>query len=189
MIVRTTVKSIQDIMCQDVGVDGDAQRISQLTWMFFLKIIDDQDQELELTRDGYRSPIPRIWVLTIVDTWSRICPVMRVCRSATAMVVIEALDEARHTFGLPHTIRVDQGCQFTSKELDLWAYTRGITLDFSRLGKPTDNAGGIRPSARRRGRETLSLFEREEIFQRAQHAMFVAFDCSAIGTICIDHQP
>src|SRR5947209_2995246 len=58
MIVRTTVKSIQDIMRQDVGVDGDAQRISQLCWMFFLKIIDDQDQELELTRDGYRSPIP-----------------------------------------------------------------------------------------------------------------------------------
>ncbi|WP_441281152.1 N-6 DNA methylase [Tardiphaga sp. 862_B3_N1_1] len=59
MIVRTTVKSIQDIMRQDIGVDGDAQRISQLTWMFFLKIIDDQDQELELTKDGYRSPIPK----------------------------------------------------------------------------------------------------------------------------------
>ena len=58
MIVRTTVKSIQDIMRQDTGVDGDAQRISQLCWMFFLKIIDDQDQELELLRDNYRSPIP-----------------------------------------------------------------------------------------------------------------------------------
>jgi type I restriction enzyme M protein len=58
MIVRTTVKSIQYIMRQDVGVDGDAQRISQLTWLFFLKIIDDQDQELEITRDDYRSPIP-----------------------------------------------------------------------------------------------------------------------------------
>jgi type I restriction enzyme M protein len=59
MIVRTTVKSIQDIMRQDVGVDGDAQRISQLCWMFFLKIIDDQDQDLELARDDYRSPIPK----------------------------------------------------------------------------------------------------------------------------------
>ncbi len=58
MNVRTTVKSIQDIMRQDVGVDGDAQRISQLCWMFFLKIIDDQDQELELMQDNYRSPIP-----------------------------------------------------------------------------------------------------------------------------------
>jgi type I restriction enzyme M protein len=44
-------------MRQDVGVDGDAPRIRQLCWMFFLKIIDDQDQELELTRDGYRSSI------------------------------------------------------------------------------------------------------------------------------------
>jgi len=58
MSVRTTVKSIQDIMRQDTGVDGDAQRISQLCWMFFLKIIDDQDQELELLRRDYRSPIP-----------------------------------------------------------------------------------------------------------------------------------
>jgi type I restriction enzyme M protein len=59
MSVRTLVKSIQDIMRQDTGVDGDAQRISQLCWMFFLKIIDDQDQELELTHDDYRSPIPK----------------------------------------------------------------------------------------------------------------------------------
>ena len=46
-------------MRQDAGVDGDAQRISQLCWMFFLKIIDDQDQELELMQDDYRSPIPK----------------------------------------------------------------------------------------------------------------------------------
>jgi type I restriction enzyme M protein len=58
MSVRTLVKSIQDIMRQDSGVDGDAQRISQLCWMFFLKIIDDQDQEFEITQPGYRSPIP-----------------------------------------------------------------------------------------------------------------------------------
>ena len=59
MSVRTLVKSIQDIMRQDSGVDGDAQRIGQLCWMFFLKIIDDQDQELELLASDYRSPIPK----------------------------------------------------------------------------------------------------------------------------------
>src|SRR3979411_2639928 len=59
MSVRTSVKSIQDIMRQDSGVDGDAQRISQLCWMFFLKIIDDQDQELEMLKGDYRSPIPK----------------------------------------------------------------------------------------------------------------------------------
>ena len=42
--------------------------------------------------------------------------------------------------GYPTTIRVDQGTEFVSRDLDLWAYTRGVTLDFSRPGKPTDNA-------------------------------------------------
>ncbi len=53
---------------------------------------------------------------------------------------LRSLEEAKRTFGLPHTIRVDNGCQFTSKELDLWAYANSVTLDFSRPGKPTDNA-------------------------------------------------
>jgi type I restriction enzyme M protein len=57
MTVRTTVKAIQDIMRQDAGVDGDAQRISQLCWMFFLKILDDQDQQLELMDGAYVSPM------------------------------------------------------------------------------------------------------------------------------------
>ena len=59
MSVNTLVKSIQNIMRQDTGVDGDAQRIGQLCWMFFLKIIDDQDKELELTEENYTSPIPK----------------------------------------------------------------------------------------------------------------------------------
>ncbi len=58
MSVRNIVKTIQNIMRQDAGVDGDAQRISQLCWMFFLKIVDDQDQEQELFDKAYRSPIP-----------------------------------------------------------------------------------------------------------------------------------
>ena len=58
MSVRTLVKSIQDIMRTDAGINGDAQRIEQLCWMFFLKIIDDQDTELELMQEGYVSPIP-----------------------------------------------------------------------------------------------------------------------------------
>ncbi len=43
-------------------------------------------------------------------------------------------------YGCPKTIRVDNGPEFISKELDLWAYMHGVTLDFSRPGKPTDNA-------------------------------------------------
>lgn len=56
--VSGIIKSIQDIMRKDVGVDGDAQRISQLVWMFFLKILDDREDELELLEDDYVSPLP-----------------------------------------------------------------------------------------------------------------------------------
>ena len=58
MALSTTIKSIQDIMRKDVGVDGDAQRIGQLVWMLFLKIFDDREAEQELLDDDYTSPIP-----------------------------------------------------------------------------------------------------------------------------------
>jgi type I restriction enzyme M protein len=53
------VKSIRDIMREDRGINGDAQRIEQLGWMLFLKIFDDKDLELELLDDSYKSPIPK----------------------------------------------------------------------------------------------------------------------------------
>jgi type I restriction enzyme M protein len=52
------IKSIQTIMWQDTGLNGDAQRIEQLGWMLFLKIFSDKDKELELLDDKYKSPIP-----------------------------------------------------------------------------------------------------------------------------------
>ena len=58
MAIGTLVKSIQDIMRKDVGVDGDAQRISQMVWLLFLKIFDDKEQEWKLTLRDYRSPLP-----------------------------------------------------------------------------------------------------------------------------------
>jgi len=57
MSIRNVVKSIQDIMRKDAGVDGDAQRISQLAWMVFLKIFDDKEYELEMMNENYKSPI------------------------------------------------------------------------------------------------------------------------------------
>jgi type I restriction enzyme M protein len=59
MSLSATIKSIQDIMRKDVGVDGDAQRVSQLVWLLFLKIFDAREEELEMTRDDYRSPLPK----------------------------------------------------------------------------------------------------------------------------------
>ncbi|MFA5917842.1 MAG: class I SAM-dependent DNA methyltransferase [Candidatus Gracilibacteria bacterium] len=58
MSLSTLIKSIQDIMRKDHGVDGDAQRISQLVWMLFLKIIDDKEEEYEVMKDKYKSAIP-----------------------------------------------------------------------------------------------------------------------------------
>jgi type I restriction enzyme M protein len=57
MAIATLIKTIQDIMRKDVGVDGDAQRISQLVWLLFLKIFDDREQEWELTVPKYKSPL------------------------------------------------------------------------------------------------------------------------------------
>ena len=52
------IQSIRRIMRKDKGIDGDAQRIGQLGWMFFLKIFDDREEEIELLEDSYISPIP-----------------------------------------------------------------------------------------------------------------------------------
>jgi type I restriction enzyme M protein len=57
MSIGTLIKTIQDIMRKDVGVDGDAQRISQIVWLLFLKIFDDKEQEWQLTIPGYKSPL------------------------------------------------------------------------------------------------------------------------------------
>lgn len=57
--VSNIVKSIQDIMRKDAGTYGDAQRLEQLGWMFFLKILDDREKELEVLRDDYKSPLPK----------------------------------------------------------------------------------------------------------------------------------
>jgi type I restriction enzyme M protein len=57
MAIGTLIKTIQDIMRKDVGVDGDAQRISQIVWLLFLKIFDDKEQEWEITIAGYKSPL------------------------------------------------------------------------------------------------------------------------------------
>ena len=59
MSISTVIKSIQDIMRKDAGVDGDAQRLGQLSWLLFLKIFDAQEEALEFEQgDAYREPIP-----------------------------------------------------------------------------------------------------------------------------------
>ena len=82
----------------------------------------------------------KIRVLTVVDTFSRFSLVVDPRFSYRGEDVVATLDRACRSMGYPKTIRVDQGSEFISRDLDLWAYQRGVELDFSRPGKPTDNA-------------------------------------------------
>jgi len=82
----------------------------------------------------------KIRVLTVVDIFSRYSPIIDPRLSYRGEHVVQSLERACSRIGYPKTIRVDQGTEFVSRDLDLWAYTNGVTLDFSRPGKPTDNA-------------------------------------------------
>ena len=82
----------------------------------------------------------KIRVLTVVDTYSRFAPIIDPRFSYRAENVVQMLEQTCVTVGYPKTIRVDQGSEFVSRDMDLWAYAKGVTLDFSRPGKPTDNA-------------------------------------------------
>jgi putative transposase len=82
----------------------------------------------------------KLRVLTVVDTFSRYVPVLDPRFSYRGEDVVRTLEAVCGQIGYPKTIRVDNGSEFISRDLDLWAYQRGVTLDFSRPGKPTDNA-------------------------------------------------
>jgi len=82
----------------------------------------------------------KLRVLTIVDIFSRFSPAVEPRFSFNGADVVGVLEGVCKEVGFPATIRVDQGSEFVSRDLDLWAYQRGVTLDFSRPGKPTDNA-------------------------------------------------
>ena len=82
----------------------------------------------------------RFRLLTLVDNFSRESLAIRVGQSLRGVDVARMLDEVVSKRGAPEEIRLDNGPEFISKELDLWAYGNGVTLDFSRPGKPTDNA-------------------------------------------------
>jgi putative transposase len=78
--------------------------------------------------------------LTIVDDFSRECPVIEVDSSITGRRVVAVLERMADLRGLPLSITVDHGPEFEGQALDAWAYERGIRLNFIRPGKPVDNA-------------------------------------------------
>ena len=82
----------------------------------------------------------RIRLLTLVDNFTRESLATKVAASIGGQGVVEVLHQLMQRRRLPRAIRVDHGPQFTSKHLDQWAYLNGVELDFSRPGKPADNA-------------------------------------------------
>jgi putative transposase len=82
----------------------------------------------------------KIRILTVVDTFTRLSPAIEVRQQSRRADVVATLERVSREIGYPKTTRLDNGPEFISKELDLWAFMRGVTLDFSRPGKPTDNA-------------------------------------------------
>ena len=82
----------------------------------------------------------KLRVLTIVDTFSRFSPAVDPRFSYRGEDVVTTLERICKAVGYPKTIRVDQGSEFISRDLDIWAYQKGVVLDFSRPGKPTDNS-------------------------------------------------
>ena len=82
----------------------------------------------------------KLRVLTMVDAFTHESPGIGVNFTYKGHDVVKTLDQAIIKHGKSKFLRVDNGPKFISKDLDLWAYTHKITLDFSRPGKPTDNA-------------------------------------------------
>ena len=82
----------------------------------------------------------RFRVLTILDVFTRECLALRAGFKLACGDVATALDELKTRRGVPWNIRVDNGPEFAGKTLDLGAYFDTVALDFSRPGKPTDNA-------------------------------------------------
>lgn len=82
----------------------------------------------------------KIRVLAIVDAFSRLSPAIDVRQRYRGSDVVDTLQRVTAIYGTPKSIRLDNGPEFISKDLDLWAWSNGVTLDFSRPGKPTDNA-------------------------------------------------
>ena len=82
----------------------------------------------------------KIRVLAIVDAFSRLSPAIDVRQRYRGADVVDTLERVTALYGVPKTIRVDNGPELISRDLDLWAWSKGVTLDFSRPGKPTDNA-------------------------------------------------
>ena len=108
---------------------GDRVRTTESNQAWSLDFVADQ-----LT-DGRR-----FRALTIVDVFTRESLAIEVGQALRGTDVVNVLNKLRFERRAPKMLFCDNGSEFTSQILDLWAYQNGVKIDFSRPGKPTDNA-------------------------------------------------
>jgi len=89
----------------------------------------------------------KIRILTVVDTFSRFSPAVDARSSYRGEDVVQTLERICRQVGYPAVIRVDNGSEFISRDLNLWAYHKGVVLDFSRHGRHP--SGRVRSRQRR----------------------------------------
>ena len=98
-----------------------------------------------------------IRILSIIDLWDRTCPMLTVEFSQSGQRVVNTLATLKGRGRIPRTLRVDNGPEFTSKALQVWAEKNGVYLDNTRPGKPTDN-GHIESFNDKLREECLNLY-------------------------------
>jgi putative transposase len=79
----------------------------------------------------------KIRILTVIDTFSRFSPVVDPRLSYRGEDVVQTLERVCKNIGYPKTIRVDQGSEFISRDLDLWAYHKGVILELDAPRPPS----------------------------------------------------
>ncbi|MVT05968.1 DDE-type integrase/transposase/recombinase [Raoultella sp. 10-1] len=82
----------------------------------------------------------RLRLLTVIDLYTRECLGICVGQNLRSTEVAEMLNSIALRRPLPQLLKTDNGSEFAGKMLDRWVYERGIRIDFSRPGTPTDNA-------------------------------------------------
>jgi len=105
----------------------------------FVATAPNQAWSLDFVSDQLQSGT-RFRALTTIDVYTRECIAIEVGQSLKGTDVVRVLSRLKQQRGLPRTLICDNGSEFASHAMDLWAYQNGVQIDFSRPGKPTDNA-------------------------------------------------
>jgi len=122
----------------------------------------------------------RLRALTVVDAFTREALAIEVDQGIKGEQIVAVVGRLALLRGAPRAIQVDNGPEFISKALDRWAYENGVTLDFSRPGKPTDTDVVEKPFHAGAG---IFFLDRDRVEALVRHrAVKSAYASSAFST-------